>query len=935
MPRLEDIQQFVTTLNSLGHEPEILAQKGEPLVPVEIPEQGLSEDLKNLFEDMGPDDGGVEQQAALFPESEEPLDFSSFLENPDFADLAEPGEDAPASGVSTGEPETLEEFLIPDFNDLEEAAESPGEEAGDSVEIEPFEAEPEEAEPEEIEPFDSEADTDMPDFSLPEEFSTGEGLEFSDDDLAGMSGKNLEVYGESEEFSFEESGSGGPVPEVEEMGSEEHAPDEFSLGDFGEEFGLSDDDGFISPPGEEEAAINIPEGAPEYIAAARGGEGFGLTEEEFGRLRRNLSFLPLNIKIVVEEIIAEEKADEESQIRLVRLLVKGESVRAIAAFAGKLVGRTLPVPKGYEKRTGLDYEAEKGTFAYIFRENVLPVLRVVLAVAAGMGMLTFLGYRFVYKPVHARILFKRGYELVDQGKYRDGNALFKQAYEKWADKNWYFPYADKFAEKRQYGLAREKYEELLAQYDDYIHAKTQIRMERRKDKYFRRGILEYANFESILLENFEKAEKILRRLLDVEMYNYAGLLAYGDNYIRWADFDESRFAGKYEDARMAYAALLSRYGEKDEILFRFLELFIKTDNRDEAIRLKDYFQGNPKIKVDPERYAELGGYLLDRGPAEDVEAILFRALAVDRSVPEIHYHLARYFNKKESPGEERIALDNSLSLLGAARPVTRIRLFRLVDSFARSGELHYRRRSFIEAEKSFREGIKRYEDGVQKTLLRKNAELGRLYDRLGNIYYYQSGDLDEALAQFAKAEDSHFGDPVLYYKKGFINYTKGYFSSALGEFTRTERSYPSNRNLLFALGNANYMRNNYSAAEGFYAFLTDKLESDRRRIRNLLPDERSADRAVIFNLMKAYNNLGVVLYRMGERTGNRDYTSRALVLWTDSSEISENFSRDRETMARRDTKNLAYINMRQILNPIPNYDLQIYHPLPRDLDELF
>ena len=41
MPRLEDIKQFVSTLNALGHEPEILAARGDTLEAVKPPEQGL------------------------------------------------------------------------------------------------------------------------------------------------------------------------------------------------------------------------------------------------------------------------------------------------------------------------------------------------------------------------------------------------------------------------------------------------------------------------------------------------------------------------------------------------------------------------------------------------------------------------------------------------------------------------------------------------------------------------------------------------------------------------------------------------------------------------------------------------------------------------------------------------------------------------------
>jgi hypothetical protein len=418
------------------------------------------------------------------------------------------------------------------------------------------------------------------------------------------------------------------------------------------------------------------------------------------------------------------------------------------------------------------------------------------------------------------------------------------------------------------------------------------------------------------------------------MYNYAGLLEAGDNYVRWASYDEKRFYDKYEEARKSYAIALGAYGDQDDILFRFLDVFIRTDNRNEVLRLKDYFEANPKKAVDPVRYAELGGYLLDKNESlGEVRAILFRALQADKTIPDIHYHLARFCNKREEAADERIALNNAIHLYGAMQPVSRRGLWRLVDSYGRSGELYAKQRSFLEAEGEYRQGIERYEDGVKKTLVKKDAVLGRLYQRLGDIYYYQSGDLEAAYAQFVKAEDSLVSDPALYYKKGFISYEQTDYAAALREFARTEESFPSSRNLLFALGNANYLRNNFSVSEGYYAYLTERLEADRRRVGELLPEDRSSDRALLLNLIKAYNNLGVILYKMGQRTGNTQNTSRAMVLWTNSTQLATNYARDRESLVRRDTKDLAYLNLRQILTPLPDYELQIYQQLPRDMSE--
>ncbi|MDR1626709.1 MAG: hypothetical protein LBT33_09220 [Spirochaetia bacterium] len=1056
MPLIEDIQPFIATLNSLGHEPEILAKKGESLEPVVPPSEGLPENVRQLLENSSPPATGAEESPApegpetgeeeaslnfsqLFdpeappaengglPGTEEGLQFPEDPSEggpvPDIpeegpagdetggmdADLegflnsfspeqpveeeeaapAEPGDQPGGEEAETPEaaeqdvfddlPESNEEFTISDDeppatggkktggdDDLANLA-IPGMEAPDlggegesPVETEDPFAIPDFPEAEDGQGAEeNEAETgaggldindlDIPEFtSVPDDGEAGVEGDAGIEDLGAIGGEEAfpeagstegeEGFPLPDEMGFE---SGIELPGEEEAGDGEQpggepeaagpaSHDEYSLGDFGTAFGIQED----IPGVADEAEINIPEGTANVIDATAGAS-FTLSEEDFQKMRETLQALPLNIKIVIEELIGDQKADEAAQMDLIRMLVKGASVRSLAAAAGKLAGRTLVVPKGYLKSSGTAWEEEKGGFAYFLKETFWPVFKIVGAGVLAASLLIFLGYRFIYQPIHAHILLERGLEMVGEDRFREGNELFAAGYREWAFKDYYFEYAGKFIEKKQYQLAREKYEQLLGEYNDYLDAKG-VRTERKKDSYFTRAAVEYAHFESVLLENFEGAERVLSRLLSADMYSYAGLLEAGDNYVRWAEYDEKRFYDKYEEARKAYATALEAYGEQDEILFRFLDVFIHTDTRQEVLRIKNYFEARPKKTVDPARYAELGGYLLDKNESVgEVRQILFRALEADKSLADIHYQLARFYNKREEPRDERLALDNAIHLYGAMQPTTRKGLWRLVDSYGRSGELHARQKSFLEAEGAFKQGIERYEDGIKKTLIKKDAVLGRLYQQLGDIYYYQSGDLEAAYAQFVKAEDSLVRDPGLYYKKGFISYTQENYADALREFVRTEESFPSSRNLLFALGNANYMRNNFSVAEGYYSYLGERLEADRRRVGEILPDDRSSDRALLLNLIKAYNNLGVILYKMGQRRGDTGSTSRALVLWANSTELATNYARERETYVRRDTKDLAYLNLRQILNPLPDYELQIYQSLPRDMNEPF
>ncbi|MDR1317398.1 MAG: hypothetical protein LBK13_11055 [Spirochaetales bacterium] len=943
----------------------------EKPLPAEAPEQETPEETPQQEEETIPDQAPkpgtpvaetpetAETDIFELPETSDEFTISDIEDEPSgggkkssdedlLADFKIPGMDTPEFGEEIPEEtseetseemppetgETGESFEIPDFPETEENEAPEGEKAEtlnlDDLELPTF-------------------DTDVSGEQTEAEEQTGSeetGEETGSDIEELGSGDETEPSTETEDESFSLPGdtdfdNGIELPgekgaASEELPGEEETPagagtgahDEYSLGDFGTEFGIQES----IPSATQATEINIPEGASNAIDA---GASFTLSEKDFQRMQQTLQALPLNIKIVVEELIGDQKADEAAQMNLIRMLARGASIKNIAAVAGKLAGRTLVIPKGYAKSSGTTWEAEKGSFSYFLKETFWPVFKIAGTGVLAASLLIFLCYRFIYKPIHAHSLLERGLEMVEEDRFRDANALFTEGYREWAFKDYYFKYAGKFIEKKQYQLAQEKYEQLLDEYNDYLDSKG-VRTERKKDEYFTQAAVEYAHFESTLLENYEGAERILNRLLSADMYNYAGLLEAGDNYIRWAEYDPERFSSKYEEARESYAIALGVYGNQDELLFRFLDLFIHTDNKPEVLRIKNYFEANPKKTVDPVRYAELGGYLLDKNEGiSEARQILLRAMEVDKTIPGIHYHLARFYNKREEPVDERLALNNAIHLYSTTQPLSRTGLWRLIDSYGRSGELYARQRSFLEAETQFKQGIERYEDGIKKTLIKKDPVPGRLYQRLGDIYYYQSGDLEAAYQQFVKAEDSLVADPGLYYKKGFIDYTREDYAQALREFVRTEESFPSSRNLIFALGNANYMRNNFSIAEGYYSYLSQKLQTDRLQAGELLPDDRATDRALISNMVKTYNNLGVVLYKMGQRTGNTNSTSQAMVLWTNSTELATNAARERETFTRRDTKDLAYLNLRQILNPLPEYELQIYQPLPRDMNEPF
>lgn len=994
MPTREAIERFNRTLINLGNEPSVAAQRGEEIEDVAPPEEGLSDDLSDLLSeteetpedgtpeetpDQGEEAGGAgeeeapseagtteepaeesaseeldfsDQEALLSdldelggeePESEEPEaeaspdeDLSFLDEEFGFEDDAEPADESEAGeeepDAAEGEEEDFEaQDAFADSDVSEDEDPFSGVELGEDFEESLTEGEGEEPEPEPDteEPAAEEEESDEGedafdlgdldnafDLSDTEELED-EGFEEAAPDEAGPeeeeSGETTDEFeiegGEGFTFEDEEEFEAGEAAEAEDMDEVGDEVDEFSLGDFGAEFGVLEEAGE-----EDESALNpaLDVSGPPPSAPEGGLPETEFSEEDFERLQQTLANLPLNVKIAAEEVIGDERGSPEQIEQLTNMLVNGESAKRIADHCSRCLGRDIQVPRNYERRTGAAFEQDKESFAYQFRENILPVLRVVAITGVAAALLIFLGYRFVYQPLVARNMYERGLDAIEQGEYQTGNQWFDRAVEVNRVKGRYYEYAETFIDERQYARAEEKYDQLLAAYPG--------------DK---KGILDYAALETDILGNYEKAEELLNRILADEPYDYDALLAAGDNYMEWAEEDPS----KYEDARVAYATLLQQHGQTDLLLQRMLLYFIRTDKLEEVLRLRNYFQGRPRADINPYIYAEMGGYLVTKDRLNGVLDILQRSLEIDEAVPDTHYHLARYYARTEDPLNQRRGLSNAISYFRAREPLEARRAGRLVDSYTRLGEYYYEREEFLTARENLESAVQRYEQYESRGLLEPQPRYGRAYASLGDIAYYVSREYGQAFELYAQAEQNAYGSPELDYKQGYIHYAREEHQAALNEFYNAEPEFRRNRNLLYAIANALYQRGAYSSAQGIYAELLSMLQRQRDRITNLLVDQDPEHRALIDYLIRVNNNLGVTLQQIARRQSDTDVGSRSLFYLQQSAEYATNLSRDERTGVRSASIALPQINLRDILYPREEYDVQIYNELPQDFED--
>ncbi|MDR0503819.1 MAG: tetratricopeptide repeat protein [Treponema sp.] len=625
-------------------------------------------------------------------------------------------------------------------------------------------------------------------------------------------------------------------------------------------------------------------------------EEIQLSQADLDNMLRTLAGYPLNLRVACEELIAERVLIPQQLTKLIRYLKKGASPKETAELAGEILEKKIIIPRSFEKMTGEAFEAEKSSFSYIFIHNFLPVLRLFAFIAAIALSVLYLGYKFIYTPLRAESIYKRGYERIFAGEYQRANELFQEAFNTHRKKKWFYSYAEGFRDERRYLLAEGKYDELLRHYP--------------RDK---KGVLDYASLETNYLLNYDKANRILQQqLLDFAPNDYAGLIAAGDNFLLWADSNPSRYSNRYEDARFAYARLLEKYGWTSPVVERMMTYFIRTDNLKEVLPLRDWFDGSKNRRLSAASLAELGGYLLDKQLEEvkgvpnpyveniqSVRAMLLQAVKENRELPEAHYHLARYYKNLGNVYEERLTIENAIRAFDLAKQESvRRRLYR-VDAHYRYSNILVNNREFFPAEEQLVRGIELYEDFVSRNLISSSAQLGQLYAAKGDLeYFVKSGNMRAALRDYKDAERNGWSPPEIQYRMGAAYYQIEDWKNSLEYLFKASADLPLNRRVLHALGNAAYKRGDYFAAQGYYNRLLDVLESQRVRLPVLLPNDRPEYLELGERLMIARNNTGVTYEALANVTGNQDFRSRALSLYAESARAWDSITRSPGTMER-------------------------------------
>ncbi len=746
MPSIEAVEQFKTIVQGLSREPEIRAQQGLPpeeiLPPAsqlddladllggmpglgdspseaspasETEENPASSDLDDLFgaepeEAAGPSlddllgpatepDVAAEDSETAAPELETfDADFGD-LPADDFGDLLAPPEDAPAEPEPEAEPEPFADLAPPAVDEFDELGAlddllgpSPAS-AAEPAEAEPaFDdfGEPEAVEPE-ADPFGAGVDAE----NLDDAFFDASPAE--DDAGTGSGGFD---FGGDADFPELAGFADTKAEDVEAFDANKEA-DEFQLGDFESQFGITADD-------HTDAEVLNPAQAVAMDVEA-GQRSLSLSDSEFESVQRGLGTLPLNLRLAVEELIGEKEVVFDDLDRVVRMLISRAPARQLANTVGRILGRKIVIPAGFEKGSGAELEARQSSLWFNLRTIMFPVLRVAAVLTVVAAALVLLFWNFIWRPLKANDLYDRGLVALHRNDGATADDLFAEAYYEWPARDRFFQYAEAYQDTGDYDRARRKYLELLqpsvrpyrdedkaaltARFGvplapppkglnekgvaDWLAAKKQA-----LDAYYAyvtlllssenagagvkdeipgevvlgnpdpQGILDYSKFETDFgfdgrdrEGQFRRADAVLQPLLAANPGSKPGLLRSADNFLAWSKALSSKAA--LDNANSSLSEYLRRYGYDAPVTWRFVRVFLLEDQETELLKFRDRIDGDKKLAMDGETMAHLAKWLIDR--ENEVEAKARTQVAVPKSIEDEYGVLPVFKEAPEAP----------------------------------------------------------------------------------------------------------------------------------------------------------------------------------------------------------------------------------------------------------------------------------------------
>ena len=906
MPTLESLNTLKHQVTALGGEPRILSGRGEVPAYVE-PSKAEPDSDPDALPDDEPANGGTQEMEALFGS----FDDEGLPDTDDFDIAAEglPTEDKPEQGEpASGEPIDTAglEFGLDDSGAVPVRVEPTGEaeDAGTTESDEPGGPQLESPGEESI-----------------EELTLDDNLNFDEETGADALSDIRDIEDDSQQFSMDDFGDEYNFSEVDSGRSDD--------------FGVSIDSLDQSP---DEAAEDQP-------------ELFSISEDDFTLIQDTLGRLPRNLKLAVEELLAEERRSPETLRPLIDSLINGEAPKSLADRFYRITKRRIELPRGFERKSGRALELRRQSLSYRLMREGWPVLRTLFTVIAITWLLSAAVFMWVYRPLKAASLYREGLAAIAADDVDGAVVKFYDAWDGWplfgshededriADapvvvKGWkdtarWLDYA-RALRRRKYWEAAQRF------YTGYLAGKPGHEDAR----------LEYANFLSDVLGRFESAVKILESAPPPRRgwhRNYT--LAAGDVYLQWAQEDSARF----EDARLRYAEVLERSRNDERAILSMMRYHLKIGNSKEILTLLPIFRtekpgrtDNPELAA--EVFAELAQFLLARGNTGESLRFVDLARSADPAAPEPFFAEALYRRTTGDEPSELNAYRQTLVNLTGRESVNRDHLRMKILSLAGIGSLsaaNVSENGYSSAVNSYAKAVKLYEEARSRGILGASPEYGRIYLELGDIIYRGSGEEDliftlnpaaeaagadrsaelqlaeayytEAEALFSRIHGQTSLPDYALYRRAYARYMLGRRGDALIDFYRVVRRRPNDYESRMALAGVLLRNGDYEASRIQYTRAVELLDDELRRSGGVLnPNERQTHGELLLRYIAAWNNMGVGRVRSAARGSGGAAYAEALSAFTIASDYQDQVSIDMEELRSRGADAMRDSNERRI-----------------------
>lgn len=686
---------------------------------------------------------------------------------------------------------------------------------------------------------------------------------------------------------------------------------------------------------------------------------FYLSEDQVYEVKHNLTYLPRNLKIAVEEFIAKESTKEETVQTLTDMLLANASAKKIADLLEKETGESIKLPARYRSMSGYDMVARQNSFIYKFLTIYLPNIIITTCIIAGITFLLWIGLGIVTPWTSALTKYKEGRNYILKGYYEKAEECFTLAYfgnekNRWPYKG--FPhrketlkYAALYEKVRQYNYSEKKYQLLLQNHWE-------------KPAHLKETKLKYAKMLSENLMRYDEACTQLHEIKEGGIVPGTTISFKGIGNDADSDFalarvyflrgDEENRMDYYDEAMSQISAYLATPSKKDTYKVITYDLwYLSKIGEKEKISsiLKTQFLAPKKInkfkraKKDLRIFNDIVSFYLDhRHPNEPLPQLMKLLESDFPEDPELNWHRSRQHRLSTRYDLERKSLNRTLNILQVT-PFHTPRELRIdILATARIGELNYEENFIFEAKNRLVNAIQNYEALLERGILQPDSEYGKMYANLGNLFYYNAGNLDAAFLAFVQAEDNKYKSHEMDYKQGFINYWRGDYKKAKQEFYYVLEQVPDNNNAIFAMANAMLEDFNLSHAQSHFVRYIHNLSQTIPGFGSNIDPQRKDQAAILSNLEAAHNNLGITLYRQFERTSDVEKRDKAMLAFTRSLEYFNLLGR-KDTIRSGATQeairsysipsltSTAALNQHEIWYNEPTPNLVVMKPIPFDL----